>query len=373
MSKKIINRYVEFIIKGYIICFGALVLEGSFEKVNLRVSWIIKKINFLQNDMKDMFPTEWNIVQLVAKELCSNTSLHFKQILLTKTYTISDIVLIIKVINKTSELEIYLNKELSLKKNNDEKIFTGIITKDLGQLYQVYINFCENVLADFFPKISKDNVYNETLSNFPSSSNLFLFFKRNLQKCENLPAEYSIKLSKIYGQYLTKYGDLLRSELTKNINNLNYGCYVLNTVDYCYSMTEQLESKMSNKSGINDINFNEQKDLYLLLIEKSINYIVDIIVKKCEDPFDVMIKMSWSKIDSMNDQSKYVVDIEQILNYSVTMVRNIITDDKYFNNLCYRLSEKFLYSYSTTLFQLKRICGLGAEQLLLEHRSLNLY
>ena len=84
-----------------------------------------------------------------------------------------------------------------------------------------------------------------------------------------------------------------------------------------------------------------------------------------EDSFKLLRKSNWDKIESVGDESPYVLRIKQALTSCVPTYRDILSASL-FRQFCTRFASMFLDAYMKVILNLRKISVVGAEQLLLD-------
>ena len=86
----------------------------------------------------------------------------------------------------------------------------------------------------------------------------------------------------------------------------------------------------------------------------------------CEPPLTQMIKMQWSAVESVGDQSPYVTAIANVAKQTIPVVRdNLASSRKYFTQFCVKFAGRFIPKFLQSLYKCRPLSTVGAEQLLL--------
>ena len=78
-----------------------------------------------------------------------------------------------------------------------------------------------------------------------------------------------------------------------------------------------------------------------------------------------MIKLPWSVLDTVGDQSEYVSQLQDVVKRYVTVIGRTVANKRYFRTFGDRFVESFLSKYITYIFRCKHISEIGAEQVYL--------
>ena len=86
----------------------------------------------------------------------------------------------------------------------------------------------------------------------------------------------------------------------------------------------------------------------------------------CELALNTMIKMPWSTVESVGDQSVYVTAIVNHMKQTIPLIRdNLANSKKYFTQFCIKFANTFIPKFLQSLYKCRPLSTVGAEQLLL--------
>jgi vacuolar protein sorting-associated protein 53 len=149
-------------------------------------------------------------------------------------------------------------------------------------------------------------------------------------------------------------------------------CRVISTAEYCADVTPKLETQIKSKINVTlekDIDFTPQCDQFTDVVAEAIGLLVKGVMSHTEAAIKIMKKISWGSISNVVDDSPYVPVIKTILTDCIPRIRHALTSI-WFKNFCTRFVTDFLDQYLAIIVNQKKICQLGAEQLLLDTNSL---
>lgn len=90
----------------------------------------------------------------------------------------------------------------------------------------------------------------------------------------------------------------------------------------------------------------------------------------CEPPLSQMVKMAWSAVESVGDQSPYVTALANVAKQTIPVVRdNLASSRKYFTQFCVKFAGRFIPKFLQSLYKCRPLSTVGAEQLLLDTHS----
>jgi hypothetical protein len=146
-------------------------------------------------------------------------------------------------------------------------------------------------------------------------------------------------------------------------------CSVIVTSEYIIETTQQLEGKLKEKvdSGLADrINMSAEQDIYHGVISTCLGLLVQELEASCDPALAAMVKMPWSTIDSVGDQSAYVTTIVNHMKQTIPLIRdNLSSSRKYFTQFCIKFANTFIPKFLQSLYKCRPLSTVGAEQLLL--------
>jgi hypothetical protein len=145
-------------------------------------------------------------------------------------------------------------------------------------------------------------------------------------------------------------------------------CRVISTAEYCADVVPKLETQIKSKIVVTlekDIDFTAQADKFTDVIAQAIGLLVKGIMSHTESAIKIMKKLPWSNMQTVGDESPYVAIIKAVIQDCIPRIRQAITPI-WFKNFVTRFGTDFLDQYLATIVGQKKICPVGAEQLLLD-------
>ena len=208
-----------------------------------------------------------------------------------------------------------------------------------------------------------------------SSTELFHFYRLMLAQCTKLSTGVRlIELSKTFARYLDQYGQqVLCYYLTEKSGlegpSLEDVILVLNTADYCYVTSNQLEEKIRNNVDDvlkQDVDLQSQADAFMGIASAAIRMLVRRVDANCEPAWREMKNANWSKLENVVDQSSYLPELLRRLKGPTSEMLKYIHKQQYSRALCDNIVDSIINSYISSIVQCKPICEAGAEQMLLD-------
>jgi len=359
---------------------------------------------FERTGISKNFPTPWEIGRKMAIEFCNNTRRSLDKLMVKRRAEI-DWKLLSHAINHTILFENLLSKRFPAKDgfsfdkiiwevfDTRMDIFLAAQKKNLDQ----FLNDCSNRIRSGEERPLRE--VNTTAIPLPSSANLFLLLKKIITETSKLFANSDAilcKLVEMFQHCLRDYGHgclsaflpqlstgssigLLQSLMREEANNPRlssdkqfFTCCLLATADWCAETTLQLQEKI--KQRINNVDLNQEIELFYNISNNALTTIVQDIEAACDSNLQAMTKINWALVESVGDESLYVVSIRKHLRESVPQIREYFADRrKYFAHFCLKLASQLVNKFLGALFRCKPVSQTGAEQLLLDTHALKTF
>ena len=208
-----------------------------------------------------------------------------------------------------------------------------------------------------------------------SSTELFSFYRLTLAQCAKLsPGARLVELTKIFAKYLDQYAQQIllyyvserpsgqTPSKTPNIEDL---VLVLNTADYCFSTSTQLEEKIKSRIDHDlksSIDLQSQADAFMGIASATVRSLVRRVEVDIEPTWREMRNTGWSKMESVGDQSSYVAEMLQRIKSRAAEIMAIVYKPRYQRAFCDNVVELTANAFIANIFQCKPISEVGAEQ-----------
>ncbi|XP_040564185.1 vacuolar protein sorting-associated protein 53 homolog [Lepeophtheirus salmonis] len=303
--------------------------------------------------------------------------------------------------------------------------FEGLISSCFEPYLNIYIESQDRNLADLIERASEEqrqrgsaNLAAEGSAVLNSCGDLFMFYKKCMKQCTQLSTgEPMIELATLFKKYLREYATKVlianlpsvkrdESSGTKLPNIKDFSspvgflqnfqsflatkegdsllrltsddkvlvCTFLITSEYCLETTQQLEGKLKDivdKEFVNKINLGQEIDVFQSVVTSCICTLVQDMESSVGPFINSMIKVNWSGIEAVGDQSHYVSHISNVINETVPIIRNNLTSSKkYFTQFCVKFVNGFIPNFLMVLYKCKPLGTVGTEQLLLDTHSI---
>ncbi|ORX41475.1 hypothetical protein BCR36DRAFT_468150 [Piromyces finnis] len=375
---ELIEWYCKQQLQEYESIFRANDEITSVENITQRYSWLKQNLKRFDEERSKIFPKEWEVGKYLCIKFCDITKEGLIKSLKKSNELSSQILL--QIIQYTNNFEMKLEKRFNDKNkiNSATQInysFKGSISSCFEDFLHIYTNDQEKSIELMINTYRLKPILEDDQSVLllSSGTELYIYYREALNQLSKMSNSKPLfDLYKIFGKYLLSYSNFMASKLPKKVaveSELRICTLILNTSDYCYSTTSQLQLKITELIDIkykDRIDFSNQEDSFMNTITSSIKSLVrslDLLIESC---MVAMTKINWSSIESVGDQSIYVTDIgNNIFKYIQTIQKNI-NNNSYFKVFIDKFTESFLIEYLNNIYKCKPISTIGAEQLLLD-------
>ncbi|EMR11716.1 hypothetical protein PNEG_00150 [Pneumocystis murina B123] len=391
--ERILLWYCNSQLREYRTVFRGNDEAASLDNISRRYAWMKRMLSLYDEKHAKMFPKSWNTDERLCQNFCTNTSEDIQEVL-SKSGRNIKIPILFEALQKTLEFEQYLEKRfisdyysLTNTFNPKQKSKTITFHKSIKNAFDsylhIFIQFHENALSNMIQSFKKLDIENEIKNNpqlmvTSSSTELFLFYQQTLTQYEKLSnVQLLFDFSYLFGKWLIIYAEtiLLPTMDGKHASNINICCLILNTSDYCYKTTMQLEELIKSKVSDNfreKISFDKEKEMFLNIAGISIKNLIKIIETNLSGSFKDMIKIDWSQLKNIVDQSAYVTSMTSILkNMSKKIIEKILIE-KFTRIFCDKMVESFLDNFMFYITRCRPISEVGAEQMILDLYSIKM-
>lgn len=213
----------------------------------------------------------------------------------------------------------------------------------------------------------------------PSSIELFSFYRLTLAQCAKLsPGARLVELSKVFAKYLEQYSQQVllfylsersSGQTPSKTPQLEDVILVLNTADYCFNTCTQLEEKIRSRieeSFKASIDLQSQADAFMGIASATVRALVRRVEVEIEPTWREMRNTGWSKMESVGDQSSWVVEMLRKFNDRAAGIIGMLHKQQYARAFCDNLVDSIANGFIVNVFQCKPISEVGAEQMLLD-------
>ena len=216
-----------------------------------------------------------------------------------------------------------------------------------------------------------------------SSTELFSFYRLTLAQCAKLsPGARLVELTKVFAKYLDQYAQQILlyyiserpgGQTPSKMPQIEDIVLVLNTADYCFNTSTQLEEKIKSRIDHdlkNSIDLQSQADAFMGIASATVRALVRRVEIDIEPTWREMRNTGWSRMESVGDQSTYVAEMLQRIRSRAAEILSMLHKQQYARAFCDNIVELTVNAYVANIFQCKPISEVGAEQVMTALSSL---
>lgn len=208
-----------------------------------------------------------------------------------------------------------------------------------------------------------------------SSTELFSFYRLTLAQCAKLsPGARLVELTKVFAKYLDQYAQQIllyyiserpSGQTPSKTPQIEDIVLVLNTADYCFNTSIQLEEKIKSRIDHDlktNIDLQSQADAFMGIASATVRALVRRVEVDIEPTWREMRNTGWSKMESVGDHSSYVAEMLQQIRSRAAEILGMLHKQQYARAFCDNVVELTANAYVANIFQCKPISEVGAEQ-----------
>lgn len=391
---RLIIWYCNTQLREYRQLFRGTEEAGSLDNISRRYSWFKRMLKTYDDEHAALFPPYWRVNELLANAFCEGTREDFKGILQRSARRADgqtlDVNLLLSCLQETLEFEHGLERRFTnasrastdtLSSNEDKSpIFSQAISEAFEPYLSIWVEAQDKHLSTMIPKYRAEPARQPDEEFSPqmvisSSTELFSFYRMTLAQCAKLSTGARlVELTKFFAKYLDQYAQQIllyyvseRStgqtpSKTPQIQDL---VLVLNTADYCYITSTQLEEKIKTRIDPDlksSIDLQSQADAFMGIASATVRALVRKVEVDIEPIWREMRNTGWSKMESVGDQSSYVGEMLSKIKSRAAEILAMLHKQQYARAFCDNLVELTANAYIANMFQCKPISEVGAEQ-----------
>ncbi|KAK4990453.1 Vacuolar protein sorting-associated protein 53 [Elasticomyces elasticus] len=365
---------------------------GSLDNIARRYSWFNRMLNTYDAEHAIIFPTYWHVNEMLANAFCEGTREDYKGILQRSMRRTDgqppDVNLLLSCLQETLDFEHSLERRFASGESRSS-FDTTVSSRDershgfsqaISEAFEPYLSIWVEQLATLMPKYRSQPLRNpdeefQAQSVIPSSTELFHTYRITLAQCAKLSTgNRLLQLSKTFAKYLDAYSQQV---LLYFLNERSGGrgprvedtVLILNTADYCYQTCNQLEEKVRariDEDLKSSVDFQSQADSFIGIASAAVRALVRKVELDCEPSWREMRNTSWSKMESVGDQSPYVSELSRHIKDQGSEILKLLHKQQYARAFCDNVVDAMTNTYVTSLGHCRPISETGAEQMLLD-------
>ena len=393
---RLVTWYCNTQLREYRQLFRGSEEAGSLENISMRYSWFKRMLKTYDNEHAALFPVAWRVNELLANAFCEGTREDFKGILSRLSRRSDgqtmDVELLLKCLQETLDFEHSLEKKFSntsrasmdTVNSADDKppIFSHAISEAFEPHLNIWVEAQDKQLSNMIPQYRQqparqpDEEFHPQLV-ISSSIELFNFYRLTLSQCARLsPGARLVELTKVFMKYLDQYAQQVlwyhlserpSGQTPSRTPNTEDLILVLNTADYCYHTSMQLEDKIKGRVEADfrsSIDLQSQGEAFMGIAAASVRSLVRGVEVDIEPTWREMRNVGWSRMENVGDQSTYVSEMTRRINTRAREVLGMMQKQQYARAFCDNLVELTCNAYIANIFQCKPISEVGAEQVM---------
>ena len=392
---RLITWYCNTQLREYRQVFRGNDEAGSLDNIARRYSWFNRMLKTYDAEHAALFPREWRVNEMLANAYCENTRDDYKDILKKSMRRADgqppDVNLLLSCLQETLDFEHSLEKRFSSgeSRSSIDTVTSGVdgerrsgfsqaISEAFEPYLSVWVESQDKQLATLIPKYRQQHIrppeeeFHAQLV-IPSSTELFHHYRVTLAQCAKLSTGGRLlELSATFGKYLDQYAQqvlfFFLSEKTGG-PSVEDAVIILNTADYCYTTTNQLEEKI--RSRIDEelrekVDLQAQADAFMGVASASVRALVHKAEADCEPAWREMRSIPWGKMDSVGDQSSYISSLLSRLKDRSKDILRFLHKPQYARAYCDNLVDALTTTYITNIVACRPVSETGSEQMLLD-------
>ena len=391
---RLITWYCNTQLREYRQLFRGTEEAGSLDNISRRYSWFKRMLKTYDDEHAALFPPYWRVNELLANAFCEGTREDFKGILQRSARRVDgqtlDVDLLLSCLQETLEFEHGLERRFTnasrastdtLSSNEDKSpIFSQAISEAFEPYLSIWVEAQDKHLSTMIPKYRAEPAKQPDEEFSPqmvisSSTELFSFYRMTLAQCAKLSTGARlVELTKVFAKYLDQYAQQIllyyvseratgqTPSKTPQIQDL---VLVLNTADYCYITSTQLEEKIKSRIDPDlksSIDLQSQADAFMGIASATVRALVRKVEVDIEPTWREMRNTGWSKMESVGDQSSYVGEMLSKIKSRAAEILAMLHKQQYARAFCDNVVELTANAYIANMFQCKPISEVGAEQ-----------
>ncbi|KAI7267050.1 hypothetical protein KC335_g7948, partial [Hortaea werneckii] len=393
---RLITWYCNTQLREYRQVFRGNDEAGSLDNISRRYSWFNRMLKTYDAEHASIFPQHWRVNEMLANSFCESTREDYKGILQRSMRKTDgqppDVNLLLSCLQETLDFEHSLERRFAAdsSRSSMDTITSGIsdkrpnhgFTQAVSEAFEPYLSIWvesqDKQLASLIPKYrtqpvkpSDEEFHNQLVT--PSSTELFHQYRITFAQCAKLSTgSRLLELSQTFAKYLDAYSQqVLFFYLSQKTGgpSIEDAVVILNTADYCYQTTTQLEDKI--KQRIDDefkdkVDMQNQADAFMGVASAAVRSLVHKAEADCQPAWREMRNVAWAKMESVGDQSGYVsVLLTRVRERSQEILR-LLHKQQFARAYCDNLVDGLTQIFITNIAASKPISETGAEQMLLD-------
>lgn len=392
---RIVTWYCNTQLREYRQVFRGNDEAGSLDNISRRYSWFRRMMKTYEEEHAAIFPPHWRVNEIIANVFCEGTRDDFKGILArsNRSGQTLDVNLLLSCLQETLEFEHSLERRFvgtsrasidTMASAETPPTFTQTISEAFEPYLSLWVEAQDKQLASMIPRYrqqpprSPDEDFSAEMV-IASSTELFNFYRVALNQCAKLSTAQSFAdLSKVFGKYLDAYAQQVllwyiserpTGRTPSETATIEDQILVLNTADYCYTTSTQLEEKI--RSRVDEpfkasIDLQSQADAFMGIASAVVRQLVRRVEVELEPCWREMRNTPWNAMESIGDQSSYVAELLNRVKTKADEILAMLPKQQYARAFADNLIESLASGFIANIALCKPVSEVGAEQVRLQ-------
>ncbi|KAJ9652908.1 Vacuolar protein sorting-associated protein 53 [Neophaeococcomyces mojaviensis] len=392
---RLVTWYCNTELRQYRTIFRGDQEAGSLDNIDRRYAWFKKTMKAYDEEHAAIFPQHWKVGEILAHVFAEGTREDYKGILSRSTRggQTLDVKLLLSCLQVTLDFEHGLERKFgSNSRTSIDTTHSGNEAPShlvsISEAFEPYLGLwvgqqdreLSKLLSEYKSRPSRplDEEFNPEHV-IPSSTELIKFYQVSLAQCAKLSTgQPLLDLSNVFGKYLEQYSQqvllfYISEKPTGNtpsrIPTIEDVIMTLNTADYCYNTSNQLEEKI--KSRIDEqfrdqIDLQSQADAFMGIASAAVRALVRKVEVDLEPSWREMRNTAYGKIESCENNSSYIPGLQNRIKERTSLIMQMLHKQQYARAFADNLVELLSNTYLANIGLCKPISEAGAEQMLLD-------
>ncbi|KAJ2159819.1 Vacuolar protein sorting-associated protein 53 [Coemansia sp. RSA 552] len=390
-TERVVDMYCDLQLRAYAAIFQLDDDASQLDAVARRFAWLRRVLRTYADAHHAAFPEHWRVGEQLARRFATATRDQLGELLATRgTVPIEGLT---SALTDTLAFEAQCDKRFGIESSRKiysdtgkpAESFQGAISCAFEPYLALFVGAEQRRLEGLVRRFQQDPISADSDSDgvLASSTDLLLQFRESLRQCVGLStAQPMADLARVLNQGMAAYArsvlvhrlPRITAKSTAPLDDLRRACLIINTADYCASAAAQLEQKIAERIDPEfrtKLTFAPCREALLAAINAAIGTLASGAEAMCEPALSALAAEPWHDVQTVGDQSRYVVLAASALEAATQAVRtHLSATTRYFRSFCDKLAARFSDRYYATISACPRISEVGAEQLLLDAQAL---
>ncbi|GAB7364457.1 hypothetical protein MBLNU230_g4997t1 [Neophaeotheca triangularis] len=405
---RVVNWYCNTQLREYRRVFRGNEEAGGLDNIGRRYSWFLRLLKTFETEHAGVFPRDWRVDEQLANAFCEGTREDYKGILQRSMRgqdgKAPDVGLLLGCLQETLDFEHALERRFAQAAGESRRSsletttsssgvgeerrqgFSQAISEAFEPYLSLWVESQDRQLGSLIPKYREQPIRNpdeefHAQLVVPSSTELFHHYRITLAQCAKLSTGGRLlELTTTFAKYLDAYSQQVLFHFFGEKSgsqgpSVEDTVIILNTADYCYQTTNQLEEKIRlriDEELREKVDFQSQADSFMGIASAAVRALVHKAELDCEPAWREMRSIPWAKLESVGDASPYIYTLDSRIKERSKEILQYLSSNKpqYARAYCDNLLDSLVNNYITCIVAARPISETGAEQMLLDSYSL---